>query len=52
MLVVGSCLLGTKYFVYLNVLQVIKERRRDFCIKQVLWFSVLFPEENKILFDL
>ena len=43
MLVVGSCLLGTKYFVYLNVLEVMKETRRDFCIMQVLWFSVIFP---------
>ena len=34
-----------KDFVYLNVLQVMKEMRRDFCIKQVLWFSVLFPKE-------
>ena len=39
-------------FFYLNVLQVMKERRRDFCIKQVLWFSFLFPKENKIIFEL
>ena len=52
MLVVGSCLLGTKYFVYLNVLQVMKERRRNFCIMQVLWFSVLFPKEKEILYEL
>ena len=52
MLVVGSYLLGTKYFVYLNVFQVMKERRRYFCIKQVLWFSVLFPKESKTPFEL
>ena len=52
MLVVASCLLGTKYFVYLNVLQVMKERRRDFSSKQVLYFSILFPKENKILFEI
>ena len=29
-----------------------KERRRDFFTKQVLWFFVLFPKDNKILFEL
>ena len=41
-------------FVYLNVFQVMKERTRDFCIKYVLWFSILFHKKKKIClsFDL
>ena len=50
LLVEESCLLGTYYFVYLNVLQEMKTER--FLHQGSLRFFVLFPKENKILFEL
>ena len=50
LLVEKSFLLGTYYFVYLNVLQVIKRRR--FLHQASLGFPILFPKENKIIFEI
>ena len=50
LLVEESCLLGTYYFVYLNVLQVMKRGR--FLHQSSLRFCIIFPKDNKILFEL
>ena len=46
----GVILLGTYYFLHLNVFQVMKSiylHQTSF-----MFFFVIFPKENKILFDL
>ena len=39
------------FFLFKCIASNEREEKRFF-IKQVLWFSVFFPKENKILFEL
>ena len=53
LLVVGSCLLGTKYFVYLNVLEVIKKRGEEIFPSCKFYGFLFFSlKEKEILYEL